>query len=53
MVFGYQSTRHPFHQLRNEVDRLLTGFLALRPTASYPPSSAISLPSTSGSSRTR
>ena len=26
MVFGYQSTRHPFHQLRNEVDRLLTGF---------------------------
>jgi HSP20 family protein len=31
MVFGYQSTRHPFHQLRNEVDRLLTGFLG--PTA--------------------
>jgi HSP20 family protein len=27
MVFGYQPTRHPFHQLRNEVDRLLTGFL--------------------------
>ena len=27
MVFGYQTTRHPFHQLRNEVDRLLTGFL--------------------------
>ena len=26
MVFGYQSTRHPFHQLRNEMDRLLTGF---------------------------
>ena len=26
MVFGYQTTRHPFHQLRNEVDRLLTGF---------------------------
>jgi HSP20 family protein len=31
MVFGYQSTRHPFHQLRNEVDRLLTGFFG--PTA--------------------
>jgi HSP20 family protein len=31
MVFGYQSTRHPLHQLRNEVDRLLTGFLG--PTA--------------------
>lgn len=28
MVFGYQNTRHPLHQLRNEVDRLLTGFLA-------------------------
>jgi HSP20 family protein len=27
MVFGYQTTRHPFHQLRSEVDRLLTGFL--------------------------
>jgi HSP20 family protein len=27
MVFGHQTTRHPFHQLRNEVDRLLTGFL--------------------------
>jgi HSP20 family protein len=27
MVFGYQTTRHPFHQLRHEVDRLLTGFL--------------------------
>lgn len=26
MVYGRQSTRHPFHQLRNEVDRLLTGF---------------------------
>jgi HSP20 family protein len=31
MVFGYQPTRHPFHQLRNEVDRLLTGFFG--PTA--------------------
>ncbi len=31
MVFGYQNTRHPFHQLRDEVDRLLTGFLG--PTA--------------------
>jgi HSP20 family protein len=31
MVFGYQTTRHPFHQLRSEVDRLLTGFLG--PTA--------------------
>jgi HSP20 family protein len=31
MVFGYQSTRHPLHQLRNEVDRLLTGFFG--PTA--------------------
>ena len=27
MVFGYRTTRHPFHQLRNEVDRLLTGVL--------------------------
>jgi HSP20 family protein len=27
MVFGYQNTRHPLNQLRNEVDRLLTGFL--------------------------
>ena len=27
MVFGYQTTRHPFHQLRDEVDRLMTGFL--------------------------
>jgi HSP20 family protein len=27
MVFSRQSTRHPFHQLRHEVDRLLTGFL--------------------------
>lgn len=27
MVFGYQTTRHPLNQLRNEVDRLLTGFL--------------------------
>jgi HSP20 family protein len=30
MVFGYRTTRHPFHQLRDEVDRLLTGML--RPT---------------------
>jgi HSP20 family protein len=27
MVFRYQATRHPFHQLRDEVDRLLTGFM--------------------------
>jgi HSP20 family protein len=27
MVFGYRTTRHPFHQLRDEVDRLLTGVL--------------------------
>jgi HSP20 family protein len=27
MIFGHQITRHPFNQLRNEVDRLLTGFL--------------------------
>ncbi len=27
MVFGYQGTRHPIHQLRDEVDRVLTGFL--------------------------
>jgi HSP20 family protein len=27
MVFRYQSTRHPLHQLRDEVDRLMTGFL--------------------------
>ncbi len=25
MVFGYQNTRHPLHQLRDEMDRLLTG----------------------------
>ena len=25
MVFGYQGTRHPLHQLRDEMDRLLTG----------------------------
>ncbi len=31
MAFGYQSTRHPFGQLRNEMDRLLTGFFG--PTA--------------------
>jgi HSP20 family protein len=28
MVFGQPTTRHPFHQLRSEVDRLLTGFLS-------------------------
>jgi len=27
MAFGYPTTRHPFHQLRDEMDRLLTGFL--------------------------
>ena len=27
MVFGYRTTRHPFHQFRDEVDRLLTGVL--------------------------
>jgi HSP20 family protein len=26
MVFGYQATRHPLHQLRDEMDRLVTGF---------------------------
>jgi len=26
MVFGYRSTRHPMYQLRDEMDRLLTGF---------------------------
>jgi HSP20 family protein len=31
MVFGYQNTRHPLHQLRDEMDRLLSGFL--RPAA--------------------
>ena len=31
MVFGYRTTRHPFHQFRDEVDRLLTG--VLRPAA--------------------
>ena len=25
MVFGYQSSRHPLHQLRDEMDRLLMG----------------------------
>jgi HSP20 family protein len=28
MVFGLRNTRHPFYQLRDEMDRLLTGFLA-------------------------
>ncbi|MBN2474817.1 MAG: Hsp20/alpha crystallin family protein [Pirellulales bacterium] len=27
MVFRYRNTRHPMHQLRDEMDRLLTGFL--------------------------
>jgi HSP20 family protein len=27
MVFGYRGTSYPLHQLRDEVDRLLTGFL--------------------------
>lgn len=27
MVFGYHNSRYPFHQLRDEMDRLLTGFL--------------------------
>jgi HSP20 family protein len=27
MVFGYRDGRHPLHQLRDEMDRLLTGFL--------------------------
>jgi HSP20 family protein len=27
MVFGYRNIRHPLHQLRDEMDRLLTGFL--------------------------
>jgi len=36
MVFGYQSTRHPFHQLRNEVDRLLTGFFGPAPDGFLP-----------------
>ena len=27
MVFGYQTTRHPLHQLRDEMDRLLTGLV--------------------------
>jgi HSP20 family protein len=27
MVFGYRNPRYPLHQLRDEVDRLLTGFL--------------------------
>ena len=26
MVLGYRPTRHPLHQLRDEMDRLLTGF---------------------------
>jgi HSP20 family protein len=26
MVLGYRHTRHPLHQLRDEMDRLLTGF---------------------------
>ena len=31
MVFGYRNTRHPLHQLREEMDRLLTGVLGGRP----------------------
>jgi HSP20 family protein len=31
MVLGYGSSRYPFHQLRDEMDRLLTGFFG--PTA--------------------
>jgi HSP20 family protein len=27
MVLGYRNTRYPFHQIRDEMDRLLTGFL--------------------------
>ena len=27
MVFGYQTTRNPLHQLRGEMDRLLTGLV--------------------------
>jgi HSP20 family protein len=26
MAFNYRNTRHPFYQLRDEMDRLLTGF---------------------------
>jgi HSP20 family protein len=31
MVLGYHNSRYPFHQLRDEMDRLLTGFFG--PTA--------------------
>jgi len=27
MVFGYRNIRHPLYQLRDEMDRLLTGFI--------------------------
>jgi HSP20 family protein len=36
MVFNYRGTRHPLHQLRDEVDRLLTG--VFRPTDGFLPS---------------
>ena len=48
MVFGYRTTRHPFHQFRDEVDRLLTGVLGGDPTGCSPACSAASRPSTSG-----
>ena len=31
MVFGYRNPRYPFHQLRDEMDRLISGFV--RPAA--------------------
>ena len=31
MVFGYRNPRYPFHQLRDEMDRLISGFI--RPAA--------------------
>ena len=37
MVFGYQPTRHPFHQLRDEMDRLLTGFFGPAADGLLPP----------------
>jgi len=36
MVFRYVSSRHPIHQLRNEMDRLLNGFLGNVGELSWP-----------------
>jgi HSP20 family protein len=37
MVFGYRNTRHPLHQFRDEMDRLLTGLLGPAADGLLPP----------------